>query len=141
MAKKSILQLGTTLCDLGYYPKHINSYMQAIDQILQRGLVIVDRRSGMSSATDILQKETVTNDRRQGMLGAVGIRPLFKINPKSIDVFLRTTGEFNLLRIHHPSNPFCKGESEAGCYAGNQKWVAKNLWDKERGPDKGFYFT
>jgi hypothetical protein len=121
MEKKSILCLGKTLCDLGYYPEHIKSYMHTIDQILQRGIAYIDDSPGRISAA--------------------GIRPMFKINPKSIDVFLNTTAELNVLRIFHPSNPICKGESEAGCFFGNQKWLAGNPWDKGREPNKGFYFT
>lgn len=121
MTKKSILCLGKTLCDLGYYPEHIKSYIHTIDQILQRGIAYIDDSPSLISAA--------------------GIRPLFKINPKSIDVFLITTAELNVLRIFNPSNPYCKGESGAGCYFGNQKWLAGNPWDKERGPNKGFYFT
>jgi hypothetical protein len=149
MAQKSILSLSNTLCDLGYYPEHIKSYINTIDQILQRGIATTNRTPVsnrpipiLKRAIDrILKRGIASNDKRPRMICATGIRPSFKINPKSIDVFLRTKGELNVLRIFHPSNPFCKGESEAGCYAGNQKWLALNFNDKDRGPDKGFYFT
>jgi hypothetical protein len=141
MAKKSILCLEETLWDLGYYPEHIESYIHTIDQILQQGIATIDRNAACISAPGILQQGIATIGSKPGMISAAGIRPLFKINPKSIDVFLITTGVLNLLRIFHPSNSLCKGESEAGCYVGNQKWLAENPWAKDNGPDRGFYFT
>jgi hypothetical protein len=169
MAKKSILCLEETLWDLGYYPEHINSYIHTIDQILQRGIATINRNPGCNRAARILKrgiaridktpgcnwaarflKRIIASilkrgiaiiDKRPSMISAAGIRPLFKINPKSIDVFLITTGELNVLRIFHPSNPFYKGESEAGCYVGNQQWLALNYRDINKGPYRGFYFT
>lgn len=127
MEKKSILCLEKTLFDLGYYPEHIECYIYTIDQILQSGVVTVNRID--------------RNGRRPAVICAAGIHPFFKINPKSIYVFLNTTRELNVLRIIHPSNPYSKGEIAAGCYLGNQRWLAGNIWDENRGPDKGFIFT
>lgn len=133
MSKQTILGLEKTLCDLGYNSNHINSFIGTIDQILQKGSATVSRWKWEPQFVNI---------------SAAGVRPLFKINPKSVDVYLITTGELNVLRIHHPSNTWVfnnsfRSHQEYGCYCGNQKWLATRCFGDEglkRGPDKGFIF-
>ena len=123
MPKQTILGLEKTLCDLGYNPEHIKTFVGTIDQILQRGFA-------------------ETKDRR--IISSAGIRPLFKINPKSADVYLNTTSELNILRIHHPSNTWVfKNPTDPACFCGNQKWLATRAFGldgEKRGPNKGFTF-
>ena len=117
MPKKSILRLEQTLNDREYNSDQIQKYLYVIQQILERGYVMENEK----------------------IVSASGIRPLFKVNGKSIDVYLQTTGELNMIRIHHPDNG-CKKPNEA-CVLVNQKWVATN-WAgpdaQKRGPNKGF---
>jgi hypothetical protein len=135
MSKKSILGLEKSLCDLGYNPNHINLFIGTVDQLLQRGYAEVQRHESLNTVVKRNSERPFT------VISAAGVRPLFKINAKSVDVYLLTTGELNVLRIHHPSNSWAFHEqSESGCYCGNQKWLATKIGDVKRGPDKGFSF-
>ena len=141
MPKQTILGLEKTLCDLGYNPNHIKPFIQIIDQLLQKGVAEVQRRESINTIIKRTGDRPNLSKNLNTLISAAGVHPLFKINPKSIDVYLITTGELNVLRIHHPNNSWAFHEqTEVGCYCGNQRWLATSIGDIKRGPDKGFSF-
>lgn len=111
----SITMLGKHLEESGYLPEHVGPFLMNVDHLLQKGHFKIN-------------DETI---------GCSVVQPRVKVNKKSTDVKLVTSGVRNVLRIHHPSNKVVfnerKNPMNLGCIVCPQKVLSLNWNDPERG--------
>jgi hypothetical protein len=119
--KISILELKEALVESGYQEEDIDTFIGVIQKILENGSVGVNG----------FKLETPTSIH----INASGVHPLAVLHQKSADVYLNTSKEMNLLRIHHPTNSWHEKNwySKIGtrCLFTSRNWIKRSAWEQK----------
>lgn len=98
---ETILKLSETLSRLGYDQKTSEKLLNVLSDIDQNGYSIINGTT----------------------IGGSRVQPKFKINPKSVDVYIYTSHEMDMFRIFHPTQTWYG--SKAQIFFGSRKWFAE----------------
>ena len=96
--------------------------------------------TGILNLLDVLtgiQSEGYYKTPKGAVIGATGIEPYFKLNNKSVRVYLHTKHVRNCLILNHPSmsEGFMNGHTANAVHAGSRKYFEASWNNREILPD------